>query len=604
MNQKRKTPKKLLSLLLAVVIMLTVFCCVPLTANAGEIQEGNYYGLYYYANYLNDFNTDDNNYSQDGGKHNCPLVKNCMFNAPDGKKFKCWTNQDVTAFCYPNEVPSNDFLTSFDHPALGAYLFYYGLFALWEDENATTTYTVWFKGDNWSWMEPLKGQIVEKGKKATEPTEPKLHQFYRFEDWFYEFCGWYQDEDYTVPYDFNNPVYDNLIIYLKWRSYPAEEFKGVIASFEANGGSGEQTAIGVDKGEQLTLPECTFTAPENATFAGWQNGSNTYKPGDKIDMTGDMTFNAVWKYPVTINSVSCTVTAPIAGQKPDYTAVPADSEAYTATVSEWIYGTGRTARTMTADEEFIEGKTYQAYVKFTSNDGYTFADDATYTINGKAATKTTIRNTDYYAVTFTCPAKSSIDSVNVTGIVAPVAGQSPSYIATVPDSAGYQVDIAYNEDGMTNGIIWNYEDYDMLFPDDTFTGGESYHATVRLTARDGYAFPVPANGHTYQSGELPCTINTENAVVTYFSENVIQVTRTFTCRSSAMIGDTNLDGRITISDVTAIQRHIAELDIFTDEQIALADTNGDGVINITDATHLQKYLAEFDGIVLGNQPTA
>ena len=71
-----------------------------------------------------------------------------------------------------------------------------------------------------------------------------------------------------------------------------------------------------------------------------------------------------------------------------------------------------------------------------------------------------------------------------------------------------------------------------------------------------------------------------------------------------MIGDTNLDGRITISDVTAIQRHLAELEIFTEEQLALADTNGDGEINIADATHVQKYLAEFDGIVLGKQPTA
>ena len=71
-----------------------------------------------------------------------------------------------------------------------------------------------------------------------------------------------------------------------------------------------------------------------------------------------------------------------------------------------------------------------------------------------------------------------------------------------------------------------------------------------------------------------------------------------------LIGDTDLDGHITIRDVTAIQRHIAELDIFTDEQIALADTNGDGEINISDATHLQNYLAEFDEIVLGKQPTA
>lgn len=73
----------------------------------------------------------------------------------------------------------------------------------------------------------------------------------------------------------------------------------------------------------------------------------------------------------------------------------------------------------------------------------------------------------------------------------------------------------------------------------------------------------------------------------------------FICKTPLhKIGDTNLDGHITISDVTSIQRHIAELEVFTDEQIALADTNGDGEINIADATHLQMYIAEYDGIVL------
>ena len=67
------------------------------------------------------------------------------------------------------------------------------------------------------------------------------------------------------------------------------------------------------------------------------------------------------------------------------------------------------------------------------------------------------------------------------------------------------------------------------------------------------------------------------------------------------IGDTDLDGYITISDVTAIQRHLAELAVFTEEQLSVADTNGDGKVDISDATHLQKYLAEFDGIVLGKQ---
>ena len=60
------------------------------------------------------------------------------------------------------------------------------------------------------------------------------------------------------------------------------------------------------------------------------------------------------------------------------------------------------------------------------------------------------------------------------------------------------------------------------------------------------------------------------------------------------IGDTNIDERIDIRDVTAIQRHLVELEPFNEEQLAVADTNGDGEINIVDATHLQMYLAEYD----------
>ena len=67
-----------------------------------------------------------------------------------------------------------------------------------------------------------------------------------------------------------------------------------------------------------------------------------------------------------------------------------------------------------------------------------------------------------------------------------------------------------------------------------------------------------------------------------------------------LYGDANLDGSVTISDVTEIQRYLAELADFSDKQLLLADTNGDGLVDITDATHLQKYLAEYD-VVLGKQ---
>ena len=59
-------------------------------------------------------------------------------------------------------------------------------------------------------------------------------------------------------------------------------------------------------------------------------------------------------------------------------------------------------------------------------------------------------------------------------------------------------------------------------------------------------------------------------------------------------GDVNMDGKITIDDVTMIQRAAAEIVKFTNSlQKSLADINNDGVVSVTDVTCLQKYLAEY-----------
>ena len=65
-----------------------------------------------------------------------------------------------------------------------------------------------------------------------------------------------------------------------------------------------------------------------------------------------------------------------------------------------------------------------------------------------------------------------------------------------------------------------------------------------------------------------------------------------------MIGNDRL---LSVNDVTAFQRHLAEFEPFNDKQLAAADTNGDGKVSIEDATQLQKYLAEYPDIVLGKQ---
>lgn len=66
-------------------------------------------------------------------------------------------------------------------------------------------------------------------------------------------------------------------------------------------------------------------------------------------------------------------------------------------------------------------------------------------------------------------------------------------------------------------------------------------------------------------------------------------------------GDVNLEGTVTISVATEIQKYLAEYIDLSDGQKVLADTNGDGSVTISDATEIQKYLAMY--IDHFNQPS-
>ena len=60
----------------------------------------------------------------------------------------------------------------------------------------------------------------------------------------------------------------------------------------------------------------------------------------------------------------------------------------------------------------------------------------------------------------------------------------------------------------------------------------------------------------------------------------------------AIIGDVNSDGVISIADATTLQKYLANIVDFNDEQLAVADTNGDGSVSIADATQIQRYIAQ------------
>lgn len=65
---------------------------------------------------------------------------------------------------------------------------------------------------------------------------------------------------------------------------------------------------------------------------------------------------------------------------------------------------------------------------------------------------------------------------------------------------------------------------------------------------------------------------------------------------SYKIGDANGDSTVSIVDVTAIQKHTAEISVLSGNCALAADVNLDGKINVKDATEIQRYLAKYDNI--------
>ncbi len=57
-------------------------------------------------------------------------------------------------------------------------------------------------------------------------------------------------------------------------------------------------------------------------------------------------------------------------------------------------------------------------------------------------------------------------------------------------------------------------------------------------------------------------------------------------------GDTDMSRKVTISDATLIQKHVAKLQELSKLQLFIADVDGDDEVTVKDATEIQKFLAE------------
>ena len=67
-----------------------------------------------------------------------------------------------------------------------------------------------------------------------------------------------------------------------------------------------------------------------------------------------------------------------------------------------------------------------------------------------------------------------------------------------------------------------------------------------------------------------------------------------TTEKTSLLGDADLDGRVSICDATAIQKHVAQLKELSDDGILTGDVDNNGRVDIRDATSIQKHLVKLD----------
>ncbi len=178
----------------------------------------------------------------------------CTYDAPPGKEFDRW---DAGA-------AGEAIVVNYDMT----------ITALWRD---IPTYQVFFDSNGADGY--MSDPVYQAGYSFTVPecafTPPVGKRF----------AGWYFVGSQIVQPGTVLTVNAPITLVAQWEDTTCK------VSFDANGGSGEMAAQELVYGSQLTLPACSFTAPEGQQFKAWDQGA----PGEQITLTYDTTVKAVWE---------------------------------------------------------------------------------------------------------------------------------------------------------------------------------------------------------------------------------------------------------------------------------------------------------------------
>lgn len=123
----------------------------------------------------------------------------------------------------------------------------------------------------------IESQTVQEGKKAAAPQEPLEREKYKF-------AGWYTDQTFNSPFDFESPVDSNLTLYAKWNALFTVTFSGADLPKQI-----------IEEGNKVTKPQ-NPTDSSGRLFGGWYiNEECTIAFDFNSTILEDKTLYAKWK---------------------------------------------------------------------------------------------------------------------------------------------------------------------------------------------------------------------------------------------------------------------------------------------------------------------
>ena len=349
-----------------------------------------------------------------------------------------------------------------------------------------------------------------------------------------------------------------------------------------------------------------------------ENGGGYAKPGTYVDRISGNTFT------VTSSSISGQVgSSGIAviyeeeNPKPRVSVTPGSSTYETETYTLTLNTTNATS-----SQYSVDGGKYQSFTdgtKITIGAGLAYGTKTTINVKASNANGSADKTYIYTKVDPTLTQKIYFDnsSYNWSNIYAYIYSDAvsnakwPGEKMTLDSSTGYYV--IEVSDSLANGAV--------IFSDGTNSASKRYPADAKPGLNLNGATKIFKANHTFEDYYPPVPTQSTTAQPTTAKPTTAQPTTaqpttaqpTTSPAESVLIGDTNQDGKITISDVTEIQLYINETITFNQKQKLAADVDEDGSVDIRDATYVMLYIAnqpsseakvgQYTGVITPTQPT-